>query len=183
VLRKPNQNRPVVAIEVNPARSVTATEVGTVSLVFLILASWILATGWVPLLDSTNLAFHEAGHPAVGMFSERLTVYGGTLFQLLFPLAAAVHFSREGNRTGASLSVVWLGENFHNIARYMADAREQVLPLVGNGDHDWAEIFSRWHVLHLDTRIAGMTHFIGWLLMAGAVVWLFRVWRRDMSSP
>ena len=41
--------------------------------------------GWVPILDSANLAFHEAGHPIFGLFSSRLMVYGGTLMQLLLP--------------------------------------------------------------------------------------------------
>ena len=61
----------------------------------------------------------------------------------------------------------------------MADARAQELPLVGNGDHDWTEIFSRWHVLHLDGRIAGITRGIGLILMAVALVWLYRRWRES----
>lgn len=135
------------------------------------------AEAWVPLLDSANLALHEAGHPLVGIFSERATVYGGTLFQLAFPLAAAWHFHRLANVAGVAASMVWLGENLLNIARYMADARVQELPLVGNGDHDWTEIFSRWGVLHLDGRIAGITRGAGVILMIGAVVWMYRCWR------
>jgi len=133
--------------------------------------------GWVPLLDSANLALHEAGHPLVGILGARATVYGGTLFQLIFPIAMAFHFRREANAAGLAGAVVWLGENLFNIARYMADARVQELPLVGNGDHDWAEIFGRWGVLHLDGRIAGITRGIGAVLMLGAVVWLYRQWR------
>ena len=140
---------------------------------------WFGEERWVPLLDSANLALHEAGHPLVGIFSARATVYGGTLFQLAFPLAAAVHFHRAGNASGMAAAVVWLGENLFNIAHYMADARTQELPLVGNGDHDWAEIFGRWGVLHLDGRIAGMTRGIGIVLVVGAVVWLYRRWQAD----
>lgn len=138
---------------------------------------WFGEEGWVPLLDSANLALHEAGHPLVGIFSVRATVYGGTLFQLAFPLAAAWHFRRAANPGGVAASLVWLGENLFNIARYMADARAQDLPLVGAGDHDWAEIFARWGVLHLDGRIAGITRSIGVFLMLGAVAWLYRRWR------
>jgi hypothetical protein len=61
-----------------------------------------------------------------------------------------------------------------NIGRYMADARAQVLPLVGGGEHDWTEIFSRWGVLPLDTRIGGFTRFLGLVLMAYALIWLWR---------
>ena len=146
---------------------------------------WLGDEGWVPLLDSANLALHEAGHPLVGIFSARATVYGGTLFQLAFPLAAAGHFHRVANPSGVAASLVWVGENLFNIARYMADARAQDLPLVGNGDHDWAEIFGRWGVLPLDGRIAGLTRGIGVVLILGAVVWLFRRWLadRDHSAP
>jgi hypothetical protein len=138
---------------------------------------WFSEQGWVPLLDSANLALHEAGHPLVGILSSRLTVYGGTLFQLAFPLLAALQFRRSANPAGIAGALVWLGENLFNVARYMADARAQDLPLVGNGDHDWTEIFSRWHVLHLDGRIAGITRGIGLMLMVFALVWLYRRWR------
>jgi hypothetical protein len=143
---------------------------------------WFGEDGWVPLLDSANLALHEAGHPLVGIFSTRLTVYGGTLFQLAFPLLAALQFRRSANPAGIAAALVWLGENLFNVARYMADARAQELPLVGNGDHDWTEIFSRWHVLHLDGRIAGITRGIGLILMAWALLWLYRRWRESAAD-
>jgi hypothetical protein len=138
---------------------------------------WFGDHNWVPILDSANLALHEAGHPLVGILSQRAAVYGGTLFQLAFPLATAWHFHRENNAIGAAASLVWLGENLFNVARYMADARIQELPLVGGGGHDWTEIFSRWGVLHLDGRIAGATRGIGILLMLGVAIWLYRCWR------
>jgi hypothetical protein len=138
-----------------------------------LLAAMILSSGWVPLLDSANLAIHEAGHPLVGLFSDRLAVYGGTLFQLAFPLAVTFHFRRQSHLPGTGVGLVWLGENLHNVARYMADARVHELPLVGGGDHDWTEIFLRWGVLQLDTKIANLTHALGWLLMLLGVLWPF----------
>lgn len=140
---------------------------------------WLSEEGWFPVLDSANLAVHEAGHPLVSVFSARATVYGGTLFQLAFPLAAAWHFYRAANASGTAAAIVWLGENLFNVARYMADARARQLPLVGNGEHDWAEIFSRWGVLNLDGRIAGVTGGIGAILIVGAAAWLYRRWRAD----
>ena len=140
------------------------------------------AQGWVPILDSANLALHEAGHPLTGILSNRLAVYGGTLLQLAFPLAVAVHFHRRGHAAGAAAGAVWLGENLLNVARYMADARVQLLPLVGGGDHDWAEIFSRWRILHLDTRVAGLTRLTAVALMAWALWWLYRQWKTDRSG-
>jgi hypothetical protein len=135
------------------------------------------AEAWVPVLDSANLALHEAGHPLTRIFSSRAAVYGGTLFQLAFPVAVAVHFHRRSHAAGAAAGMVWLGESLLNVARYMADARVQELPLVGGGDHDWTEIFSRWHILHLDTRVAVLTRLVAVLLIAWAVWWLYRQWK------
>lgn len=157
----------------------TGGSVAFVGLVFLLLAYFVVTRGWVPVLDSANLAFHEAGHPLVGLFSARLMVYGGTLFQLAFPFGVAWHFRRRGQAVGQALGWLWLGESLHNVARYMADARAQDLPLVGGGDHDWAEIFMRWHVLHFDTRIANLTHALAWGLMLWALVRLWRQWQRQ----
>ena len=75
----------------------------------------------------------------------------------LLAVAGFAAFCLAFHLFGIAASLVWLGENLFNVARYMADARAQELPLVGNGDHDWTEIFSRWNVLPLDERIAGFT--------------------------
>ncbi|MFA6971189.1 MAG: hypothetical protein WC208_07285 [Gallionella sp.] len=152
---------------------------GFVAAAMLVL--WRSHTGehWVFLLDSANLAFHEAGHPLFSLLSDRLTVYGGTLGQLMFPLTAGFSFYRQRAALSFAFAVLWLGENLFNIAVYMADARAQILPLVGNGEHDWTEIFSRWGVLHWDSTIAGFTRLMGWLLIIGAGVWL---WYRKISD-
>lgn len=129
---------------------------------------------WVPLLDSANLALHEAGHPLVGLFSGRLMVYGGTIFQLAFPVAAAWHFRQRRHVVGEAAALVWLGENLLNVARYMGDARAQVLPLVGGGEHDWTEILGRWGMLNWDTRLAGMLSFGATLFIIAVCVRLMR---------
>jgi hypothetical protein len=154
-----------------PATRAQAIGVGLLSAV---LGFFVVSSGWVPLLDSANLALHEAGHPIVGLFSTRLEPYGGTIFQLLFPALVMFHFRRRHHDAGVAIGVVWLGQNLHNVARYMADARAQEMPLVGGGHHDWAEIFSRWGLLQSDLGVARLTHALGWMLMVGAVVWMFR---------
>ncbi|SEQ05940.1 hypothetical protein SAMN04244573_00911 [Azotobacter beijerinckii] len=132
---------------------------------------------WVFLLDNTNLAIHEAGHPIVGVLVPGWAVYGGTLFQLLFPAMFAGHFWRQRHGLGWSVALVWFGESLLNVGRYMADARAHELPLVGGGDHDWTEIFNRWGVLSGDTGIAGATRLIGLCVMLYALFWLWKRWR------
>ncbi len=140
-----------------------------------LLILWLSHSGerWVFLLDSANLAFHEAGHPLFSLLSDTLTVYGGTLAQLMFPLLVLFSFYRQRAAFSCAFAVLWLGENLFNIAVYMADARSQVLPLAGNGEHDWTEIFSRWGVLEWDTGIAALVRLAGWLLIIGAGLWLW----------
>lgn len=137
-----------------------------------------LLWGWVPVLDSANLAFHEAGHPLFGLLSDRLMVYGGTLMQLLIPGACAFEAWREGKRTGFYFCVIWFAENLLNIARYMADAIAHELPLVGGRDpeefHDWTRILENWGALGWCTTLALVVRIMAVLLMAWA---LYAAWR------
>lgn len=137
---------------------------------------------WVWILDTFSLALHEAGHPIVGLFSATLMVYGGTLFQLLFPWLTKRHFQKKENPAGVVFSQYWMAASIHNVAIYMADARAKVLPLVGGLDpddaHDWAEILWRWGLLRYDTAM-------GKLLMLGAwALLLWAMWRcyRDIRG-
>ena len=144
---------------------------------FALYCAWFAHTGegWVHVLDGANLAFHEAGHPFFGLLlGDRITVYGGTLGQLVFPVVAAAGFWWRRETASFAVALLWLAENLWNIARYMADARAHELPLVGGGEHDWTEIFSRWGVLAHDTTVAGFTRTFGWVLMLAVMSWLVR---------
>lgn len=138
--------------------------------------------GWTPILDSANLAFHEGGHMFYGVFGETAGLYGGVLGQLTFPIVVAAAYFFRRQRHGVALGLVWAAQNLFNIARYMADARAQELPLVGGGEHDFTHIFTRWGVLHRDLAIASTTRTIGWVLAIGAVGWLVLAWRATSRS-
>jgi hypothetical protein len=150
---------------------------------FAVLAAALAASGgFLPVLDHANLAFHEAGHPIFGVFGPVAGLYGGTLMQLLIPAAAAWSFRSKRRPVAFAFAAAWFFENFLNIARYMADARAQVLPLVGSGDHDWTNIFLRWNVMGLDLRIAEFTRAAGWFGVVGAWAWLWTRYNRDDRS-
>ena len=101
---------------------------------------------------------------------ETLTVLGGTLMQLLVPLAFVVALWRQGDRHGATVPLWWLGQNCWNISVYIKDARAQELPLVGGGEHDWALLLERAGWLANDQTIGGWVYFVGCVLYAAAIV-------------
>jgi hypothetical protein len=110
--------------------------------------------GWVTLLDSLNLVFHEAGHPIFSVFGHTIGFLGGTIMQLLVPLMVAASAWYKRQAVATALAGVWCFQNGLNIARYMADARAQVLPLVGGGEHDWNTLLGQWGVLDKDVIYA-----------------------------
>ena len=137
--------------------------------------------GWMPFLDGINLLFHEAGHPLFGLFGwETLALLGGTLMQVLVPLLLAGHFRWRRHPLGFVLALQWAAQNLLNIARYLADARTQVLPLVGGGEHDWGTLLGQWHLLARDTEIAGRVAVLGWIGLLLPALWMaWRAWRRS----
>jgi hypothetical protein len=132
--------------------------------------------GFLFVVDHANLVFHEAGHVIFGILGGTIGLYGGTLGQLAVPVIVGAAFWKQRDAIGASLAGVWLFENFLNIARYMADARAQSLPLVGGGDHDWTNILSRWGALAADTAIANVVAAAGWVGMIVVWGWLAARW-------
>ena len=139
---------------------------------------WLIALGsgsatWC-FLDYPNLAFHEAGHLFFSPFGSTAHYLGGTLGQLLVPgLLIGYFIVRQRQPFAAAICLFWFGENFINIAIYMADARELALPLVGGGDHDWNELFFRFGLLGEDSvrRVSSTTHSLGVVGMSLGLLW------------
>jgi hypothetical protein len=155
---------------------------------FTALAAWLvceslLGDRWVPILDHANLALHEAGHPLCFLIHERLGVYGGTLFQLLFPLAAALHFARRRETLSLAVTGAWCCESLLNVSYYLADARAMALPLLGGLEpetsHDWRLILGRWGLLEWDRRLAGL---LATAAVLGIVALMVEVWRRYLRD-
>jgi hypothetical protein len=136
-------------------------------------------------LDSLDLAIHETGHLVFIVGGETLTILGGTLFQLVVPAAFVVALWRAGDRHGATVPLWWLGQNCWNISVYIRDARAQELPLVGGGEHDWAELLGRWGLMSRDGQIADAVHLVGVLIYLVAIVggWLLLRQKSEQRLP
>ncbi|WP_105532671.1 hypothetical protein [Solimicrobium silvestre] len=155
-------------------------EIIVLALLLVFMSYKMMHTGWVPLLDWATLTIHEAGHPIIGMLlGNRMMVYGGSLFQLIFPLVFVWHFARQDQALGYCFAISWEASSLHALGRYVADARAQELPLVGNGDriHDWNEILGRWNLLDYDRLLGGWLYVLCWMLMACCFFMLWNLWR------
>jgi hypothetical protein len=133
-----------------------------------------------------DLGIHEAGHLLFASLGRFLEIAGGTILQLLAPIAVAIVFLRRHDRFAACFAAAWLGVNLVEVSVYMADAQARVLPLVtvGSGEplHDWWYLFGRMGLLKHDRAIASLVRGLGFLLHAAAIVaggWT--VWR--MAAP
>lgn len=145
----------------------------------LLVATGLGAYGWRrfanaeywDLLDDVNLAIHEAGHVVFSPLGDHPGVLGGSLFQVLVPAAFVVYFLVRQDRFAASVVLAWVGASLGNVARYIADARAQDLPLLGgeNVIHDWWYLLVEWDLLTRDLVIAQ------WVRMAGALAFVAAV--------
>jgi hypothetical protein len=163
-----------------PTNGLIAMLAGVGALMLIIISD---DDGFIQVLDSFNLMVHEAGHPIFGIFGEYIGFWGGTLMQLLVPFVAVIAFWRERAALSCALAGVWFFENFLNIARYMADARAQELPLIGGGEHDWAYILGKSNLLASDTSIARVVHTLGWAGMIGSCLFAIAVWYSQRNQP
>lgn len=90
------------------------------------------------VLDTINLFIHEAGHFFLKPFGRVLYVLGGSLVQVLLPLALLVVTWKADLRQVPPVAF-WVGESMINVSVYIADAPFRKLKLIGRGlTHDWA---------------------------------------------
>jgi len=142
--------------------------VGLVAVVLATLTFIVMRDNGLRFLDGVNLIFHEAGHLIFFFLPGILVAFAGTFVQLAVPIACVAHFLGRGARVAALVALWWVGESLVNVSIYIADARVQVLPLLGNGEHDWAYILGTLGVLEYDTVIASLVSFLGLGAMIGA---------------
>lgn len=146
----------------------------------ILVALLVLYVGWLAVaydyhfIDGANLLFHEAGHIILGFMGQTLHFLGGTIGQLFFPVACALHFIQTGKFYEAWLMGIWFAESLMYTAHYLGDAQAQALPLVGGHIHDWNWLLSRWGLLQNCDAIARGLH---WIAVAIAIACLVAAWR------
>ena len=84
------------------------------------------------IIDTIDLFIHEAGHAVFSIFGRVLYFLGGSLFQVIIPITAAVVFARN-NRRSLLFTLYWTGHSLVNVSVYIADAPYQRLQLISQG--------------------------------------------------
>jgi len=126
--------------------------------------------GEYTLLDNFHLIVHEAGHLFFSFFGTFVQFLGGTLMQLIIPVLLLAVFYKSALPKGIQLSLFLLGHSFINVSVYAADARTQVLPLLGNGKHDWNYLLNEMNLLNFDTEIGNIFFGIAILFFVLAII-------------
>lgn len=121
------------------------------------------------LMDSVDLPIHETGHLVFAAFGDVMQFLGGTLFQLIVPAVFAGYFFKRSDKHAGFSCLWWVAQNFWNISVYIADARSELLPLVGGGEHDWAFLLGHFGWLNKDHAIAHDVWVIGVMLYVVAI--------------
>jgi hypothetical protein len=126
------------------------------SVIMLPVMLWlVLNRGNYSWIDNADLVIHEAGHFFFMFFGKFICTAGGSLMQIILPSLITWYFFRNEYRTGMQFSLLWLGQNFINISVYAADARAQMLPLLGGSKvyHDWHYLLGELNFLQLDSEV------------------------------
>ncbi len=105
-----------------------------------------------------TLAFHEMGHIVFMPFGHTLMVAGGSIMQLLVPLAAAIYLLvKQRDWFGLVVGLAWLSFSMFELATYIGDAAREELPLVSMGGgyhHDWSMLLTQSHLIGQCNAIA-----------------------------
>ena len=130
------------------------------------------------LLHNVHLVFHEAGHLIFKVFGDFINALGGTIMQCLIPVIVTAQFIRQKDNFPASVGLWWLSHSFLDVAPYIYDAKDRVLPLLGGGTgqshpegHDWYYILRRMDRLDSYQEIASFTVYLGKFILLLSLVW------------
>ena len=128
------------------------------------------------ILHNVDLMFHEAGHLFFAFFGNFIKALGGTIMQCLIPVLVMLYFIRRRENFPATVALWWLGQNFLDVAPYIYDAWDRVLPLIGGShshpdSHDWYYILKQLNRLDKYAEISSLTARLGRFTVFLSLVW------------
>lgn len=157
---------------------------------------WVYIIGWVFFVylfiqilsfraeDSSNILLsglyfiefgvHEVSHIVVAFLPQILVALAGSVGEISFTILILYATIKGKAYFAAIFAGLWIMFAMSNVGHYMADARSQLLPLMGPGEtvqHDWNYIFGQLGWLNADTAIGGTLRGLGIAVGVVALGW------------
>lgn len=133
--------------------------------------------------QSFDFMLHEMAHILTGFLPSILTAAAGSFSELLLGVVLIITAFKSRSYFAVLICSLWFMLASQSVGTYMADARAQKMDLVSLGGamsgsettiHDWHFIFSKLHILSLDTLIGGIVRFNG--VVVGLLGLIFSAW-------
>lgn len=121
---------------------------------------------------------HEASHLAFAFLPHIITAAAGSIGEVAFTVLVVFAALKSRAYFAAIFGCIWVMLAMNSAGMYMADARSQLIPLVGfsnQPNHDWHFVFGQLGWLSADTIIGGTVRGLGDLIGAialGLGIWL-----------
>ena len=116
---------------------------------------------WV--IDTIDLFIHETGHLVFSIFGRFIEFLGGSLFQVIIPVATVIVFARSTLKS-IPFTLYWTGQSIVNVSIYIGDAPYQRLRLISRAAiHDWRWLLSYTGTMEHAEDIAVIVNIAGLL--------------------
>ncbi|MCX6728960.1 MAG: hypothetical protein NTV39_04320 [Candidatus Saccharibacteria bacterium] len=124
-----------------------------------------------------DFGVHEASHLVVFFLPPILVASAGSIGEMGFTILILAATLKAKSYYASVFAGIWIMLSMNSAGRYMADARSQLLPLIGPGEyvkHDWNYVFSQTGLLKYDNLIGGTVRGIGDII--GFLALAFGLW-------
>lgn len=153
--------------------------VGLIFFIYLFVAIWgFSAENSSNLILSgmylVNFGVHEVSHIILFFLPAIYVAAAGSVGEVGFTVLVLAAALKTKSYFAAVFAGLWVMLGLMSAGRYMADARTQILPLIGPGEtvqHDWHYVFSQLGWLNADTTIGGSVQAVG--IVVGVLSLLF----------
>jgi hypothetical protein len=130
---------------------------------------------------------HEASHIVFGFLPAIFVAAAGSVGEVAFTVLVAAAGFKLKAYFAAIFGCLWVMLAMNSAGRYMADARSQLLPLIGPSDtptHDWNFVFGQLGWLQHDIVIGTIVRVSGDVIGALALIFgLFMLVYIVLSQP
>lgn len=120
---------------------------------------------------------HEAAHIAFGFLPPIVTAASGSLSEIVFTVILVVASIKAKSYLATGFSLLWVMLAMSSAGRYMADAKSQLMPLIGPGanpQHDWHFVFGELGLIEQGAVIGDTLRFVGYGV--GVIALIVVIW-------